>query len=107
MKHVFRIDEDIRLLYSRMCDLEKLNEDFDEKYFTLMFDMFPEIDDMESVIQKVGNSADASVDKYNETIEVNKGVNVRVNKYNETIEVNNGTDVRLDKYSDNSQRSSA
>ena len=56
-------NEDITLLCSRFFELERLNEDLVEKSFYLMFDMLPEIEEMDSVIPKFDNSADVRVDK--------------------------------------------
>ena len=84
----------------RINDLGRGNEDLVEFFFDLMTEMMIEIffsPEMDAAIQKVKNGADARIDKYNETIEVNDSADVHVDKYYETIEVNNGADVRLDK----------
>ena len=45
-----------------------------------MFDMFPDIDEMDLAIQKADASADVRKDKYDEAIRADASADVRVDK---------------------------
>ena len=63
-------DEDITLLFPRICDLEWLNEDLVEKSFDLMIEMMMEIVFSAETYPAIeaNNSADVPIDNYDETI---------------------------------------
>ena len=94
--------EYISRVSSMIHDLQQLNDELVSKYYQLMFDMFPNIDDMDSAIRKADDSADVRKIKYQKdaTIEVNSSADVHKIKYkmDATIEVNSSADVRKIKY---------